>query len=516
MSPALTPKPSLPPATILGALLIASLSLVLLIPEWDPSTGPLLVLLVSGPLFIASCLVPFTYRRNRHSGVGVVFTIVCVVYLLTFGVRTYYLIAFPAVHFFPNFEPSRDLVDVHRGLLWAALGMASMTIAYVWSVVRRERVIGAANLGPRQGLVLDLFRIMSSGKFIATVFVFGLLGQAYMVGTGQNTYLFNSVSFDTFATRSDPVLTGIAGALADFGPLAVGAMAARQWHRGWRNQSFVILAIMMTVEAAYFLLGSYKYGLIGVLLIPIIALAARGRRGFSVRGLVLGALFILVILPITNSARTQLIAFYTGKQTVDSGFVSAVLSGAERAYDTSSDVGGVRFFLDPFFMRLDGVEALAVSDKYLPQEGHAWGATYGNILTLAVPRIMRPWSSVPSYIPFETEYVGFASSNFTVVPMPAIVEAYLNFDLPGVVLVMFLLGLLYARIDGLASIAEVSPFAAGLLAYAGWKMLDIETNVFIVFLPMIKVILLVFAIGFIYRAFTSKSKLPQALALSSA
>jgi hypothetical protein len=268
------------------------------------------------------------------------------------------------------------------------------------------------------------------------------------------------------------------------------------------------------VEAAYFLVGSYKYGLIGVMLIPIIALAARGRRGFSLRSIVVGALFVLVILPITNSARTHLIAFYTGQQTIGSGFIGDVFSSAQGAYDASADVGGVRFFLDPFFIRLDGVEALAVSEKYLPTEGHAWGATYGNILTLAVPRVVRPWPSVPTYIPFETEYVGFASTNFTVVPMPAIVEAYLNFDLAGVVLVMFLLGLIYARIDALASGGDLTPLAAGLLAYAGWKMLDIETNVFIVFLPMIKVILVVFAIGAVYRVFSRPSSVRPDLVLS--
>jgi hypothetical protein len=507
-------KPSGPSATLLGALVIIVLSLVLLIPDWDPSLGELLVLLVSGPLFIASCLVPFLYRRDGRSGIGVVFTIVCVVYLLTFGVRAYYLIAFPSVHIFPNFDPSHDMVDLHRGLLWAALGVASMTIAYAWTRVRWERSGLTADVTARQRIRQDLFRIMSSGKFIAGLFFLGILGQAYLVGTGQNTYLFNSPSFDTFATRSDPVLTGIAGLLSDLGPLAVGIMAARQWGLGWRNRRFLILGVMTTVEAAYFLLGSYKYGLLGVLFIPIIALAARGRRAFSVRGIVAGAAFVLVILPITNSARTQLIGFYTGQQTIESGFVGAVLSSAGHAFDTSADVGAARFFLDPFFIRLDGVEALAVSEKYLPQQGHAWGATYGNIFALAVPRVIRPWSSAPSYIPFETEYVGFASTNFTVVPMPAIVEAYLNFDLPGVVFVMFLLGLIYARIDALASAADVPPFAAGLLAYAGWKMLDIETNVFIVFLPMIKVILVVFAIGAVYRVFSRPASLRPDLVLS--
>lgn len=96
-------------------------------------------------------------------------------------------------------------------------------------------------------------------------------------------------------------------------------------------------------------------------------------------------------------------------------------------------------------------------------------------------------------------------------------EAYLNFDIPGVIVVMFLLGLLYARIDSLGMNGRAPPFAAGLLAYAGWKMLNIEQNLFIVVLPLVKVVLVLIAMGMLYRLFHhAPDKRPSVVPSSSA
>jgi hypothetical protein len=258
---------------------------------------------------------------------------------------------------------------------------------------------------------------------------------------------------------------------------------------------------MLAGEAAFFSFGLYKWGLIGVLIIPVMALAARSRKSFSLRGAAAAAIFVVVILPVINVARTQLLSFYTHQQPFSAGFVDAFARSSQDAFTASNTAIGPRYFLDPLFERLDGVEALAVSDKYLPRVGHALGSTYGNFVTLAVPHVFRGATDQPAYIPWETAYVGFPPAGFTVVPMPAIVEAYLNFDIPGVAVVMFLLGVLYARIDALAVRRSVTPFAAGLLAYAGWKMLDIEQNLFIVLLPLAKVVAVILAIGLLVRLF---------------
>jgi hypothetical protein len=478
---------------------ISGLALMLLIPDWDPSAGALLVLVVSGPLFLASCILPYFLARTSRNGIGVVFTVVLPVYILSFGIRAYYLIAFPSVHLFPNFNPAYDMINVHRGLLWAALGMASMTLGYFWFSTRRAGPISVAS--QRRGASWqELFALMSSGRFIAVVYSIGILGRIYELRTGQNTYLYNSPSFDTFASRADPVVSGFASLLAEFCPLAVGIMCARQWGRGWRNSSFAVVVLMLAGEAAFFSFGLYKWGLIGVLIIPVMALAARSGKSFSVRGAAAAAIFVVVILPVINVARTQLLAFYTHQQPFSVGFIDAFARSSQDAFSTSNTGIGPRYFLDPLFLRLDGVESLAVSDKYLPQEGHALGSTYGNLVTLAVPHIFRG-TDQPTYIPWETAYVGFPPAGFTVVPMPAIVEAYLNFDVPGVAVVMFLLGVLYARIDRLAFRPSVTPFAAGLLAYAGWKMLDVEQNLFIVLLPLAKVVAVILALGLLIRLF---------------
>jgi hypothetical protein len=96
------------------------------------------------------------------------------------------------------------------------------------------------------------------------------------------------------------------------------------------------------------------------------------------------------------------------------------------------------------------------------------------------------------------QYVGFAPSNYTVVPLPALVEAYLNFGVIGVWLVMLLLGILYRHLDSWVTDLGRSPLAVGLFAYVVWHLLNIEQNLFLIMLPTIKTVVLVLIATWVY------------------
>ncbi|MEL7658969.1 MAG: hypothetical protein AAGU75_24015, partial [Bacillota bacterium] len=159
---------------------------------------------------------------------------------------------------------------------------------------------------------------------------------------------------------------------------------------------------------------------------------------------------------------------------------------------------GLRRFLDPLFQRLNGSEALAVAQKYTPSRFDFYhGRTYSNIVMLLIPHQIR-LGTWPRYIEWETEYVGLSEKNPTVIPLPTIVEAYLNFGLAGIVIVMFLLGKFYKYVDIFLHSFSEYPLAIGLFAYMVWRIINIEHYLFIYLPATLKAILVVLIICYFY------------------
>jgi hypothetical protein len=174
----------------------------------------------------------------------------------------------------------------------------------------------------------------------------------------------------------------------------------------------------------------------------------------------------------------------------------------------SSRPASPQYFMDSLFWRLNGAEALIVAQKFTAVEGKYWGKTYVNIPKLAVPRVLRLWSSEPFYIAWETVYVGDPPSDPTVIPMPALIEAFLNFGVVGVVVVMFILGWIYRRVDLLMPVLRNSDLGVGVYAYFVWQFLNIEHNISDTLVPPLKTIFLVVVLAWIYRGGVTKRKVP--------
>lgn len=508
-SPALAPNMSVnpvprpnapglvPPGLAMLGLALAPPFLIALYGPWSAGAGSAVIASLSLPIFAAACAAPLTLR-GKGSRPRTLLVIIASTYFISFAVRTMYLLAFPDLTLFPNFDPTTDLLHLNRGLLWAAAGVYSMTFAY--AVGARERAVEPD--GPNTRRVLHKMRASSTPVFLFGLYGLGLFGRGFALGTGSALWVFNSPAFDTFSARPDLLAGGVMAILADLCPIAVGALialAART--RPMRRSLCAAIAPMLLIEVVYFSFGLYKFGLFGVLIIPWISLHLAGRRP-PLRIVIPAALaLILVVTPVIGAMRENLLGYYKSGGGISLEWVHAIrdTSGDSTASAIVSS-GAFRSLFDPLLSRLDGPEALAVAEEHLPEQGLVLGRTYENLALFAVPRILRPWNVEPYYVGWETQYVGNKSYELSVVPMPAIVEAFLNFGWLGVIVVMALLGRLYRFIDSFIEVATRTPLLIGLFSYTCWKMVNIEQNVFIIILPTAKVIGAVVALAVVWSA----------------
>jgi len=479
------PERAVPASYLFLVILALPLILVGMLPVWKPEDGTNLILFLSAPLFMGFGLVPIIYFVRKQASVSITFVLVCIAYLLYFGLRAYYHVLVPEVVLFPNFDPATDLLYMHYGLLWGTVGLVAMTLGYLTtSAFFKPKWILQTKLVTQIASLLDACSVPS---LIIGFYVLGLIGRAYALVTNSASWIYNSPAYDLFASRPDPRIAGPISLFTEFCPLAFAAMLAYQYQRQRTSAAsrglWLVAFGMFLIELSYYAFSLFKFGLVGTLLIPWLVPVVWRKR--LPKWGVLAVIFLgAVIFPVTNTARQDMRRFYSSASvTPGEEWATQFAQATQNTYSQFSLEA--RSFLDPTIVRFDGAESLAVAEKYLPQYGYEWGTTYLNLFSLAIPRVFRFWGSDPAFINWEQDYVGMPSYNLTVFPMPALVEAYLNFGLVGVLSVMFLIGVLYRFVD-VFLFNILNALMTGLLLLIFWHLLDIESNLFIVLPAMFK------------------------------
>jgi hypothetical protein len=483
-------------------LLIIALPVIIfgLLPIWEQLDGKILVLL-SGSLFILVCAVPIVHLiRTRAYRTSITLMVILLAYLIDFGVRAIYFVLSPDVVLYPNFNPSQDMLYLHRGLLWATVGILSLIGGYYLARNRLSRQQPERSVIVRR--FTSMFQGTSSLKFLLALYGLGLIGRLYAITSGAAIWLYNSPIFDTFATRPDPFVSGPLSVLSEFCPLAfAGVFAWHIWHSknpGVKPRlSAGLVIVMFAIEILYFSFGLYKFGVVSTLLI-MWAVPTILQHGQPLRGIIAIAAFGLIVLPVFNVARGALSGFYTNSNRPTGEWFALMQGAVETTYQTPSGDSFKENYIDPLFERLNGAEALAVAEKYLPKFNYEGGKTYWNLVRLSVPRILRGEDAEPDYINWAADYAGLNPSNPTVIPLPALVEAYLNFGIAGVVVVMFLLGVLYRYADLFTATFRNYPMAIGISMFMIWRFMNIEHYLFILLPAVFKTLMVVLILSFVY------------------
>lgn len=429
----------------------------------------------------------------------ILFSLICLAMMADFGLRSFYLLLYPDVVAFPNVDAWADLAHLHRGLIWAQIGVVSMILGYTLQTGRKKGQATAAK-NAFQNFLPTLARRVSGVGFMAVLYVVGWCGRAYMLKAGSAFWFYNSRMFDTIADRPDAMVGGVMEAISELCPIAVGAYASHAFSRGRRPGQAILLLTLIAVETVYYGIGLAKFGIVGAILIPWVARWAKSGTIRWKEGLLVTALFVGLILPLVNALRSSP-DFLRIEHSLNPSNEMASVAGSESRDLYASGEKSAGEYMDALFWRMNGAEGLIVAQKYIGEEGYAFGQTYVNIARLSVPRVLRFWSSEPYFIPWETAYVGHAPSNWTTVPMPALIEAFLNFGVVGVVVVMFVMGWLYKRIDLMGGLLRSSDIGVGIFAYLAWRLLNIEHNLFDTLLPPVKTLFVLVILAWIFQGF---------------
>lgn len=443
---------------------------------------------------MAACTLPLCVRMKQGEQ-RLLLTLACSFYGVFFGLRAIYLAAFPQVLLFPSIDPQQDTTATLVGLSWTLLGVIAMIVTYL--LMRPSHRYQSA----RMRIVDSALAFGSQWPVLGVMYLFAWAARFYMVRTGAAFWFYNSATFAQLGRPVNEMVMGPLSLLDDCGPVVCGAMLAKVLSRPGAAYTKVWIGMICGAELLYYTITAYKFGIFGSLIIPCVIFSLRRPKGFMRRLFVVAVVIVAVVIPVINEVRESTTGLYMGLvRNGGTGVQQFASDWAGRAGDASTNVYAgslgdrVGLALDGFFLRLTGAEAVTAAEKY--REEPYWGRTYLNVLMLAVPRVLRPWSSEPFIIPWETEFVGEAPDNRTIVPMPMIVEAYLNFGIIGVLLIMCAFGGLYRYVDSYVVVARENAFAAGCYAYLCWRLLNLEHNIYVYALPPAKLLIcLVMVLG---------------------
>jgi hypothetical protein len=150
---------------------------------------------------------------------------------------------------------------------------------------------------------------------------------------------------------------------------------------------------------------------------------------------------------------------------------SPMIAGRSGAYDDSIDVASRRLSVD----LLTFAAVIGDTPRMVPYWG---GATYYPILFKLLPRALYPDKPQESTgQSFGHRYGLLDAFNFeTSYNMPQLIEAYINFGLPGIVVVMFLMGIVYRAMQRVLVHPRMGFGAVILGSYLCAGLLNIESG----------------------------------------
>lgn len=471
---------------LLGLIGLPALLVAYLLSE-DASDARFAVAIVDAPLLIALCMYPHVGRNVGRT--GILFQVVTAAYGFEFGVRSLLLCYWPQTATFPNLLLPQDYRSLEGGVIWASLGIFSMEVTY-YEIQYRRRARGPGMLRSISNTLAHANR----PSFFVCLCSVGAIGELHAIATGSVLYLYNSPSFGDHGNATTTSTSGLFAVMADCmlvgasGLLALGLIQRRR-------RLIAIASVLLGSQGIYFAYGSYKYGVIGLGVIVVLIIGLE--YGTSLRALLpIGIVALLLLFPIMNTARSNSLSYTLRGGESASRWLSIFSRSLGQATSTNGQ-GVIQHFVFPVVERFNGAEALAVADKYEPAAGLQGWKDYANILELLLPSGLRGHYQ-PRYIAWSTMYVGDSPNSLNVIPMPALVEAYVSFGWIGEVVVMGIFGALIGSLDILAQRWRNSAVHVALFCYVGWRLLDIEEQLFIVLIPIIKVGVTVASLAYLF------------------
>ncbi|HXX38501.1 MAG TPA: hypothetical protein VEP50_10215 [bacterium] len=401
-------------------------------------------------------------------------------------VSFFYAVGFPvgtvmALRVGIEFDPAASLAWFPAALGVAAVGLGAWFLGYY--------------AGPGAGLARVLPPVPSEwngSRVTAAVAGLALVGWA-----AQILFLVKGGYLHTFRTQITTQWSTTAEWIAGFALVALVLAAARHYElvrAGRRSRIWqTVFLALLAAQLAYALPSGWRQPALAALLVPLVV--AHYVLGHIRWKLVVAAGLVVVffIFPVLNVYRTALSREAdTNLLHPSRASIGALWHAAAEARTTVAGLGAAHFVslsVRTFVERLNMVQIIAAIVRRTPSEWpFEWGRTFEPLWTsLAPPRflIRKPAASVGGVAFAHQYHLIHPGDTLTSVAPTRLGELYLDFWLPGVVIGMWLEGVL-ARFVYAYLVAAQPRSPVGVVLYTMFALTFVEFTAFADYALMLK------------------------------
>jgi len=415
--------------------------------------------------------------------------IVLILYFLYFGIRTVFiLLSPPYISTAPNLDTVSDMHIINLALLYTIVGIIFMIIGYY---SRLPAVI--CKVIPR------IKFIWNERKAIKRIYIL------YFIGLFFRLFIIQQGLLVRFGVRQVPV--ALVNIMQIFGQISLYAYALYAVYffsvKG-RRPSIISGLIILFSEVGFAFISGWKGNFIILMFILLIAYHY-GLYKIRIRSLLISLIVVLLIVfPLVNTYRYIYPIVVQGENVsvfTVRGFFRVAKAVLERMKEYSP-MEYIAFSFGDFINRFAGIDSLSVTIKRTPEAmNFQYGRTISWLFLWPIPRIIFPDKPDLSLgRVFGVKYWGWPEEPwYGNAAITQIGEFYLNFHLLGIILGMFLSGIIY-KLSYLYFVKRgildkrVSIF---LYSFIFINLIRIESSIAILYAGLLQTILFVLMIAWL-------------------
>lgn len=384
------------------------------------------VLILAAVLFCSLCLWPFIHAsRSGKLDLFEPIYAFALIYMLYFGLRAVQIAFAPETLWFPSLTGS-DTPFFMQAVVYASFGVMALFLGYYFRFPQSLPTF-ASQSEPQvshraEGRILLLLSVAWAAR-------------VYLILTGQ----FNAGFVQAFLYEQVSLVNSVLQMLSSLPPLFLAIVLFGVLQKRLNRNMLVCVLVAGLLELVYATLSGVKGAFVALILILLMAsLYSRLRVRFV--PILVGVLAVVfIVFPLMSAYRSTYRSVYGGPLELSPANIDhhseVMVDYLVNNFSATTAIGEV-------ISRAYGVDSLAAAVKFVPTTGFFYGQSYINALVQLVPRAVFPSRPSLFSVGFEYRFVGFPEELRTVVQVPLLTEAYLNGGLVGILIVMFLNGVL--------------------------------------------------------------------------
>lgn len=419
--------------------------------------------------------------------------IISFLYFLYFGLRAILLIYNPRT--FLGIEALRT-TDLNVALLYSIIGFGALLIGYyspISNIIstklpKFKRIFSSKNNK----------YILHSGIILIFLYIIGIIGRVLNI----NIFGFQG---SAFKAADSPFLERLpyANLIVSFSTLSTYIFALYTIISFKIKRHYTIVALMAILEILFIFLGGWKSAIIPILFILFISYNYIVKKIKLRNATVLVILFIFIIIlifPVITRYRSSVVNIYREEGILSINKLVNIAPKIDIQYRN------INTAFWSVCNRIGGIDSLIVLIKRL--ECYKMGETIFPIFSFFVPRVL--WHSKPALSignVFAVEFLGWDPRYKSQAAVMQIGDLYWNFGIIGIIIGMFIFGVLYRSFYFYLIVRQKdSLIAIFFYVFCMLNFQNIEGNIAIVIAKLINTFIIIILILFIIILFTVSLK----------